>query len=51
MDIKSAVKAFKRRFVQQARAAADGDHAKTAELLGVNAKYLYQMYKDLGIGG
>ncbi|MEM6295006.1 MAG: sigma-54-dependent Fis family transcriptional regulator, partial [Myxococcota bacterium] len=51
LDIKSAVKAFKRRFVQQARAAADGDHAKTAELLGVNAKYLYQMYKDLGIGG
>ena len=49
VDIEQAVREFKRRFVQQARAAADGDHQRTAELLGVNPKYLYQMIKDLGL--
>lgn len=49
IDIRQAVREFKRRFVQQARAAADGDHRKTAELLGVNPKYLYQMLKDLDL--
>ncbi|MBV1857649.1 MAG: sigma-54-dependent Fis family transcriptional regulator, partial [Nannocystaceae bacterium] len=51
LDIKNAVREFKRRFVLQARAAAGGDHKTTAELLGVNPKYLYQMLKDLGLGG
>ena len=50
LDIKNAVREFKRRFVQQARRAAGGDHRTTAELLGVNPKYLYQMLKDLGLG-
>jgi len=50
LDIKNAVREFKRRFVLQARAAAGGDHKTTAELLGVNPKYLYQMLKDLGLG-
>lgn len=50
LDIKSAVREFKRRFVRQASTAAKGDHKKTAELLGVNPKYLYQMVKDLGLG-
>ncbi|MCR9165768.1 MAG: sigma 54-interacting transcriptional regulator [Nannocystaceae bacterium] len=49
LDIKNAVREFKRRFVQQARTAAGGDHKTTAALLGVNAKYLYQMLKDLGL--
>jgi len=49
LDIKAATREFKRRFVRQARAAANGDHAKTAELLGVNAKYLYQLLKDLDL--
>ncbi len=50
LDIKNAVREFKRRFVLQARAAAGGDHKTTAALLGVNPKYLYQMLKDLGLG-
>jgi DNA-binding NtrC family response regulator len=50
LDIKNAVREFKRRFVQQARAAAHGDHKTTAALLGVNPKYLYQMLKDLDLG-
>lgn len=49
LDIKNAVREFKKRFVQQARAAAGGDHKTTAALLGVNPKYLYQMLKDLGL--
>lgn len=49
-DIKQAVREFKRRFVRQARDAAGGDHKRTAELLGVNPKYLYQMLKDLDLG-
>lgn len=50
LDIKNAVREFKRRFVLQARAAAGGDHKTTAALLGVNPKYLYQMLKDLDLG-
>ena len=49
LDIKAAVREFKRRFVRQARAAAQGDHKTTAALLGVNPKYLYQMLKDLDL--
>ncbi|MEM7157829.1 MAG: sigma-54 dependent transcriptional regulator [Myxococcota bacterium] len=51
LDLKQAVREFKRRFVRQARTAAGGDHKKTAELLGVNPKYLYQMLKDLDLDG
>lgn len=51
MDIKEATRAFKRRFVQQAWTATRGNHQETAELLGVNPKYLYQLRKDLGLLG
>ncbi|MFT3765717.1 MAG: sigma-54-dependent Fis family transcriptional regulator [Minicystis sp.] len=45
--LKQAVRAFKKRFVERAIDAAGGDHAAAAKRLGVNAKYLYQLIKDL----
>jgi Nif-specific regulatory protein len=45
--LKQAVRAFKKRFVERAFEGAGGDHAAAARRLGVNAKYLYQLIKDL----
>ena len=45
--LKQAVRAFKKRFVDRALADAGGDHGAAARRLGVNAKYLYQLIRDL----
>ena len=49
LNLRQSVRAFKRRLVQQARDAARGNHKLTAELLGVNAKYLYQLIRELEV--
>ncbi len=49
--LKQAVRAFKRRFVDRALADAGGDHNAAAKRLGVNAKYLYQLMRDLDAEG
>jgi transcriptional regulator with GAF, ATPase, and Fis domain len=46
-NLKAAVRAFKRRFVQRAISDADGDHAAAAARLGVHPKYIYQLVRDL----
>ena len=45
--LKQAVRAFKKRFVERALSGAGGEHNAAAKRLGVNAKYLYQLIKDL----
>ena len=46
-DMKSAVRAYKRRLVERAIGASAGDNAEAARRLGVNPKYLYQLVRDL----
>ncbi len=49
--LKQAVRAFKKRFVDRALADTGGDHGAAARRLGVNAKYLYQLIRDLEAEG
>ena len=46
-NLKVAVRAFKRRFVQRALEDTGGDHAEAAARLGVHPKYIYQLIRDL----
>ena len=41
------MRAFKKRFVERALEASGGDYAAAAKRLGVNAKYVYQLVKNL----
>lgn len=45
--LEQAVRAFKKRFVERAPEGADGEHNAAAKRLGVNARYLYHLIKDL----
>src|SRR5690606_17320646 len=40
--LKEAVRAFRRRFVEQAMSAAGADHKQAAAALGVHPKYLFK---------
>jgi Nif-specific regulatory protein len=48
-DMKSAVKAYKRRLVERALDASEGNNAAAARLLGVHPKYLYQLLRELEV--
>jgi Nif-specific regulatory protein/two-component system response regulator HydG len=45
--LKEAVRAFRRRFVEQAMSAAGADHKQAAAALGVHPKYLFKLLREL----
>ena len=45
--IKEAVRAFRRRFVEQAMSEAGADHKQAAAALGVHPKYLFKLLREL----
>ena len=45
--LKSAVRAFRRRFVARVLEESDGDHSRAARVLGVHPKYLYKLLREL----
>jgi Nif-specific regulatory protein len=45
--LKEAVRAFRRRFVEQAMSEAGADHKQAAAALGVHPKYLFKLLREL----
>lgn len=45
--LKSAVRAFRRRYVAQVLAESRGDYPRAARVLGVHPKYLYKLIREL----
>lgn len=48
-DMKSAIKAYKRRLVERALDTSKGSNVGAAKLLGVHPKYLYQLLRELEV--
>lgn len=47
IDMRAAVRAYKRGLVERALAASPGDNSAAARRLGVHPKYLYQLIREL----